>query len=68
MTLDQLIFKLETLRHSAGTGNLQVLFRDPGIGMLYDEIHPALCEVESDDNLDMFSAFDLTINDYYVEL
>lgn len=68
MTLDTLIFNLENIRREAGTGNLQVLFRDPGIGMLYDEIHPALAEVEVDDNLDMFDAFDLDPGDYYVEM
>lgn len=68
MTLDQLIFHLDVIRAQAGHGRLQVLFRDPGIGMLYDELHPQLCEVESTDNLDMFDAFDLTINDFYVEL
>jgi hypothetical protein len=68
MTLDTLISKLEMLRGEAGTGNLQVLFRDPGIGMLYDEVHPALGEVRSDDNLDMFDAFDLMVGDYYVEI
>jgi hypothetical protein len=68
MTLDTLISKLEMIRREAGTGNLQVLFRDPGIGMLYDEVHPALGEVRSDDNLDMFDAFDLMVGDYYVEI
>ena len=68
MTLETLIFKLENIRREAGTGNLQVLFRDPGIGMLYDEVHPALGEVRSDDNLDMFDAFDLDTGDYYVEI
>jgi hypothetical protein len=28
MTLDTLIFKLENIRREAGTGNLQVLFRE----------------------------------------
>lgn len=68
MTLDQLIFRLDNIRREAGTGNLQVLFRDPGIGMLYDEINPYLTEVLPDDNLDMYSAFDLDLNDYYVEI
>jgi hypothetical protein len=68
MTLDTLILKLALIRQEAGTGNLQVLFRDPGIGMLYDEVHPALGEVRSDDNLDMFDAFDLMVGDYYVEI
>lgn len=68
MTLDQLIFRLENIRRDAGTGNLQVLFRDPGIGMLYDEINPYLTEVLYDDNLTMYDAFDLGVADYYVEI
>jgi hypothetical protein len=68
MTLDDLIFKLDVIRAQAGHGNLQVLFRDPGLGMLYDEINPYLTEVLPEDNLDMFDAFDLELNDYYVEL
>lgn len=68
MTLDQLIFRLETLRHESGTGNLQVLFRDPGAGTLYDEINPFLTEVLPSDNLAVYDAFDLDIGDYYVEI
>lgn len=68
MTLDQLIFKLETLRHEAGTGNLQVLFRDPCDGALYDDITtPQLVEVEEDE-ADLFYDFDLDTGDYYVEV
>jgi hypothetical protein len=68
MTLDTLIFKLENIRREAGTGNLQVLFRGPSDGTLYDEIMPFLSEVLPDDNLDVYSAFDLQLNDYYVEI
>jgi hypothetical protein len=68
MTLDTLIFKLDVLRAQAGTGNLQVLFRDPSMGMLYDEINPYLTKVLPEDNLDMYSAFDLYLGDYYVEI
>jgi hypothetical protein len=68
MTLDTLIFKLDVLRAQAGTGNLQVLFRDPGSAALYDEIMPLLTEVLPDDNRDMYRAFDLYLGDYYVEI
>lgn len=68
MTLNQLIFKLEKVRAQAGTGDLQVLFRDPGASMLYDEIYPFLTEVLPDDNMDLYSAFDLQLSDRYVEL
>jgi hypothetical protein len=68
MTLDTLIFKLETIRREAGHGNLQVLFRDPGSAVLYDEIMPLLTEVLPDDNRAMYRAFDLYLNDYYVEI
>jgi hypothetical protein len=71
MTLDTLIFKLETIRREAGTGTLQVLFRDPVEGTLYDEIMPFLTEVLADDSvqsLDLFDAFDLQVGDYYVEI
>lgn len=68
MKLDTLIFKLENIRREAGTGNLQVLFRDPSEGTLYDEIMPFLTEVLPDDNLDTYSAFDLELNDFYVEI
>lgn len=68
MTLDQLIFRLENIRRDAGTGNLQVLFRDPGNGVLFDEIIPILTEVFADDNLDMYDAFDLGVADFYVEI
>ena len=68
MTLDQLIFRLENIRYRAGHGNLQVLFRDPNDGVLYDEITPYLTEVFADDKLDLYSAFDLQVNDFYVEI
>jgi len=68
MTLDTLILKLALIRHQAGTGNLQVLFRDPGSAALYDEIMPLLTEVLPDDNRDMYRAFDLYLGDYYVEI
>ena len=69
MTLDQLIFNLENIRREAGTGNLQVLFRDPCDGILYDEFSlPVLSEVDSVDNLELFDAFDLSIGDFYVEI
>jgi hypothetical protein len=68
MTLDDLIFKLDVIRAQAGHGNLQVLFRDPSQGMLYDEINPYLTEVLPEDNLDAYSDFDLQLNNYYVEL
>ncbi len=68
MTLDTLIFKLEMLRREAGTGNLQVLFRDPCDGVLYDEFDtPELAEVLVDD-AELFDAFDLDTGDYYVEI
>lgn len=68
MTLDTLIFMLENVRREAGHGNLQVLFRDPGCGFLFDEFSPFLAEVESGDNLELFEAFDLELNDFYVEI
>lgn len=68
MTLDQLIFTLDNIRRNAGTGNLQVLFRDPGAGMLYDELNPFLTEVLPCDNLDLYDCFDLGLGDYYVEI
>lgn len=68
MTLDQLIFTLENIRRNAGTGNLQVLFRDPGAGMLYDEINPYLTEVLPDDNLYLYDCFALGLGDHYVEI
>lgn len=68
MTLDQLIFRLDNIRRDAGTGNLQVLFRDPGAGMLYDEINPFLTEVLPDDNLDLYDCFDLGLGNHYVEI
>ncbi len=70
MTLDTLIFNLENIRRQAGTGNLQVMFRDPAEGVLYDEIMPFLTEVLPDDNLslDVYSAFDLEVGDAYVEM
>ena len=68
MTLDTLIFKLENIRREAGTGNLQVVFRDPCDGVLYDEIMPFLTEVLPDDNINVYSAFDLELNDFYVEM
>ena len=68
MTLDQLIFRLDNIRRDAGTGNLQVLFRDPNDGVLYDEIIPILTEVFADDNLGTYDAFDLGVADYYVEI
>jgi hypothetical protein len=68
MTLDTLIFKLENIRREAGTGNLQVLFRDPCDGVLYDEITvPQLAEVFSGE-AELFDAFDLDTGDYYVEI
>lgn len=68
MTLDQLIFTLENIRRDAGHGDLQVLFRDPGLGMLYDEINPYLTEVLPDDNMDLYDCFDLGLGDRYVEI
>lgn len=68
MTLDQLIFRLGNIRREAGTGNLQVLFRDPGDGVLFDEINPFLTEVFADDNLEAYDAFDLGVADFYVEI
>lgn len=67
MTLDQLIFNLDNIRREAGTGNLQVLYRDPNNGFLFDEFNPMLAEVENEDKR-MFDAFDLSLNDYYVEI
>jgi hypothetical protein len=68
MILDKLILQLEKIRADAGTGKLQVLFRDPGVGMLYDEIHPFLTKVLPDDNIDLYSCFDLQLSDLYVEI
>lgn len=68
MKLDTLIFKLETIRREAGTGNLLVLFRDPSGGILYDEFSPCLSEIVSGDNEDLFDAFDLQVHDSYVEI
>lgn len=70
MTLDTLIFQLENIRREAGHGNLQVLFRDPQNGFLFDEIYPTLSEVglEGSTNMDLFDAFDLCVDDFYVEI
>jgi hypothetical protein len=68
MTLDTLIFKLETIRHQAGTGNLQVLFSDPCDGMLYDSITIPQLVVVDKDEAELFDAFDLDTGDYYVEI
>jgi hypothetical protein len=67
MTLDTLISNLQTIRTLAGHGNLQVLFRDPVDGFLMDELGPCLAEVESEE-LHVFEAFDLELNDFYVEI
>jgi hypothetical protein len=68
MTLDTLIFKLDVIRAQAGTGNLQVLYRDPCDGVLYSEITvPQLAEVFSGE-AELFDALDLDTGDYYVEI
>lgn len=67
MTLDQLIFHLDVLRAQCGTGDIPVLFRDPGMGMLCDEFCPQLCNVQKDET-DLFDAFDMNCGDLYVEL
>lgn len=67
MTLDQLIFHLDVFRAQCGTGDIPVLFRDPGIGMLYDEFCPQLCNVQKNE-AEFFDAFDMNCGDVYVEL
>jgi hypothetical protein len=68
MTLDTLIFKLETIRREAGTGNLQVLYSDPCNGLLYDTITVPQLVVVGEDEAELFDGFDLTVGDYYVEI
>jgi hypothetical protein len=68
MTLDTLIFKLETIRREAGTGNLQVLYSDPCDGLLYDAITVPQLVVVGGDEAELFDAFDLMVGDYYVEI
>ena len=68
MTLDTLIFKLETIRHQAGTGNLQVLYSDPCDGLLYASITIPQLVVVGEDDAELFDAFDLDTGDYYVEI
>jgi hypothetical protein len=70
MTLDTLITQLENIRREAGTGNLQVLFREPSSGYLFDEIYPTLSEVglEGADNMELFDTLDLCVDDFYVEI
>lgn len=67
MTLDQLIFHLDVFRIQCGRGDIPVLFRDPDMGMLYDEFHPQLCNVQKDER-DLFDVFDMNCGDVYVEL
>ena len=68
MTLDQLIFKLETIRQQAGTGNLQVLYSDPCDGLIYDAITTPQLVTVGEDEADLFDGFDLDTGDYYVEI
>jgi hypothetical protein len=68
MTLDTLIFKLETIRHQAGIGNLQVLYSDPCNGLLYDTITVPQLVVVGEDEAELFDGFDLDPGDYYVEI
>lgn len=68
MTLDQLIFKLETIRRQAGTGNLQVLYSDPCDGLIYDSITVPQLVTVGEDEAAMFDGFDLSTGDYYVEV
>ena len=68
MTLDQLIFKLETIRHQAGTGNLQVLYSDPCDGLIYDSITVPQLVTVGEDEACLFDGFDLDTGDYYVEV
>jgi hypothetical protein len=67
MTLDQLIFHLDVFRAQCGTGDIPVLFRDPDMGMLYDEVNPQLCNVQIYETY-LFDAFDMNCGDVYVEL
>lgn len=68
MTLDTLIFKLDVIRAQAGTGNLQVLYRDPCDGLLYDAITIPHLVIVSEDEADLVDRFDLDFGDYYVEI
>ena len=68
MTLDRLIKQLQVIREQSGRGDLQVLFREPSEGFLYDEIMPFLTEVQEDDNIHSYMAFDLQVEDLYVEI
>ena len=68
MTLDTLIFKLETIRHQAGTGNLQILYSDPCDGLIYDAITAPQLVAVGEDEADLFDSFDLDTGDYYVEI
>lgn len=68
MTLDQLIFNLETIRHQAGTGNLRVLYSDPCDGMIYDSIITPQLVTVGEDEADLFDGVELDTGDYYVEL
>ena len=67
MTLDRLIKQLQVIREQTGRGDLQVLFRDPANGFLFDEIMPYATEV-FEDELSAMSAFDLAVGDHYVEI
>lgn len=68
MTLDQLIFKLETIRQQAGTGNLQVLSSDPYDELIYAAIITPQLVTVGEDEADLFDGFDLDTGDYYVEI
>lgn len=70
MQLEQLIERLQSIRRQAlsqGRENINVLFRDPANGFLFDEISPFLTEV-FDDEAEAFSAFDMQVGDFYAEI
>ncbi len=66
MQLNQLILRLQQIQ-ALVTTDPQVLWRDPGTGMLYDEITPYLSRVFEDDEQQL-QAFDLQLDEEYVEL
>ena len=68
MQLNQLIQRLEHIRTLVNPAlNPQVLWRDPRTGQLFDEFVPYLTQVFEDD-VEQLTAFDLELNEAYVEL
>jgi hypothetical protein len=72
MTLDELIYKLQTVQNQVrqcgrNPEQVKVLFRDKSNGFLHDEVDPWLTEVYEHD-LDSMTAFDMQVGDIYLEL